>query len=73
MFYGTKHWTSLECKLYFLETIVFNDIMEMNFTLNKHMHCIIMGIVQRVSVVLKNCSFYQKHYLKEFEEKIHNF
>ena len=32
MFYGAKHWTSLECKLYFLETIVFNDIMEMNFT-----------------------------------------
>ena len=32
MFYGAKHWTSLECKLYFLETIVFNDIMEINFT-----------------------------------------
>ena len=32
MFYGAKHWTNLECKLYFLETIVFNDIMEMNFT-----------------------------------------
>ena len=32
MFYGAKHWTSLECKLYFFETIVFNDIMEMNFT-----------------------------------------
>ena len=31
MFYGVKHWTSLECKLYFLETIVFNGIMEMNF------------------------------------------
>ena len=32
MFYGAKHWTSLECKLYFLETIVFDDIMEINFT-----------------------------------------
>ena len=32
MFYGAKHWTSLECKLYFLETIVFNDIMEIYFT-----------------------------------------
>ena len=32
MFYGAKHWTSLECKLYFFETIVFNDIMEINFT-----------------------------------------
>ena len=32
MFYGAKHWTNLECKLYFFETIVFNDIMEMNFT-----------------------------------------
>ena len=32
MFYGGKHWTNLECKLYFFETIVFNDIMEMNFT-----------------------------------------
>ena len=32
MLNGTKHWTNLECKLYFLETIVFNDIMEMNFT-----------------------------------------
>ena len=32
MLYGAKHWTSLECKLYLLETIVFNDIMEMNFT-----------------------------------------
>ena len=30
--YGAKHWTSLECKLYFLETIVFNDIMEIIFT-----------------------------------------
>ena len=32
MFYGAKHWTSLECKLYFLETIVFDDVMEINFT-----------------------------------------
>ena len=32
MLYGAKHWTSLECKLYFLETIAFNDIMEINFT-----------------------------------------
>ena len=32
MFYGAKHWTNLECKLYFLETIVYNNIMEMNFT-----------------------------------------
>ena len=32
MFYGVKHWTSLNCKLHFLETIVFNGIMEMNFT-----------------------------------------
>ena len=32
MFYGAKHWTSLEYKLYVLETIVFNDIMEINFT-----------------------------------------
>ena len=31
MFYGAKHWTSPECKLYFLKTIIFNDIMEMNF------------------------------------------
>ena len=32
MFYGAKHWTSLECKLYYLETIILNDIMEMNLT-----------------------------------------
>ena len=32
MFYGAKHWTNLECKLYFFETVVFNDITEMNFT-----------------------------------------
>ena len=32
MLYGAKHWTSLECKLYFLETLVVNDIMEINFT-----------------------------------------
>ena len=31
MLYGAKHWTNLECKLYFLETIVLNDIMETNF------------------------------------------
>ena len=34
MFYGPKHCISLECKLYYLETIVFNDIMEMKFYLN---------------------------------------
>ena len=33
MFYGAKHWTSLECKLYFLETIVFNDIIGDEFYL----------------------------------------
>ena len=32
MFYGAKYWSSLECKLYFLETLVFDDIMEINFT-----------------------------------------
>ena len=32
MFYGEKHWTSLECKLYFLEAIVINGIMEIHFT-----------------------------------------
>ena len=32
MFYGAKHWTSLECKLYFLIAIVFNDIMEIYLT-----------------------------------------
>ena len=32
MFYGAKHSTNLECNLYFLETVVFKDIMEMNFT-----------------------------------------
>ena len=32
MFYGAKHWTSLESKLYFLETIVFTDIMKIIFT-----------------------------------------
>ena len=32
IFYGANHWTSLEYKLYFLETIVFNDIMEIDFT-----------------------------------------
>ena len=32
MFYGAKHWTSLEYKLYCLETIVFDDIMEIVFT-----------------------------------------
>ena len=30
MFYCVKYWTSLECKLYFLETIVFNDILEID-------------------------------------------
>ena len=32
MFYGADNWTSLECKLYFFETIVFDDIMKINFT-----------------------------------------
>ena len=32
IFYGAKHWSSLECKLYFLITIIFDEIMEMNFT-----------------------------------------
>ena len=32
MFHGAKYWTNLEWKLYFLETIVFIDIMETNFT-----------------------------------------
>ena len=53
MFYGGKHWASLKCKLDFLKTIIFNDIMEMNFPFkNKDMSCIIMGIVQCISVVL---------------------
>ena len=32
MFYGAKHWTSLEYKLYFLKSIIFDEMMEINFT-----------------------------------------
>ena len=49
MFYGAKRWTSLECKLYFLETIVFNNKMEMNFTL---INTCLVGLVQCISVFL---------------------
>ena len=34
MFYGAKHWISLERKLYFLETIVFNDVFFLSKTLS---------------------------------------
>ena len=36
----------------FLKTIVFKDIIGFEFYLSKHMSCIIMGIVQCISVVL---------------------
>ena len=70
MFYVVKHWTSLECKLYFLETIVFNDTMEMNFTVI-NTSCIIMGIEECISAVL--AVFIESTIFRNLRRKSTNF